>query len=185
MEAPTPPAIPCPHCGALNHPDAKSCAACDRSLARPIGSGAVPAPPAGREALERRTIHLNSIMLLIALIAVCLGVLREFPGLGVLLVVLVVPALVRTFTGAARRKALGTPMSWDQKLITFTASVGIVALIGLAASIAFVAVCFPIGVLSINAGGMYGIYFALIAGLAAGISVLVMLGRTLWPGRGG
>jgi hypothetical protein len=181
MEAPTPSSLVCSHCGAQNHPHAISCAACDRPLLRPIGSGEVPPPPAGREALERRTIHLNTIMLVIALIAVCLGVLHESQGLGILLIVVAAPALLRTFMGAARQKARGTPMGWDQKLVTFAASVGIVSAIGLSASIAFVAVCFPVGLLSAAAGGWAGVVVAVLAGLVTGGIVLISVGRSLWP----
>jgi len=121
-------------------------------------------------------------MVLIAVIAVCLGVLRLVPGLGILLIILVIPALARTFVGATRRQALGRSMSWDEKVLAFLGSLGIVAVIGLAASIAFVATCFPTGyVMLMGAGGPAGFILAFLAGLTVAGIVILVLGRRLWP----
>ncbi len=143
------------------------------------------APPAGREESASRVIQLNTLMLLIAVIAVCLGVLREMPGLGILLIVLVIPALARTVVGARRRQAVGHSMSAAEKTLAFVGSLGVVAVIGLAATNAFVATCVPTGrVVGLGAGGLPGIILAFAIGLTVGGIVLYHLARLLWPQRG-
>jgi hypothetical protein len=142
---------------------------------------ALPTPPAGLEESGRFAVHISSVMLVIAMVAVCLGVLHEAPGLGILLIVLMVPALVRTLVGAARRKAKGHSMTPAEKLFTFFGSLGIVIVIGLAASIAFVTTCFPIGFLTFDMTNGAGVVLATIAGLAAAGYVLYLLGQRLWP----
>jgi hypothetical protein len=137
--------------------------------------------PAGRKEPAMRTIHLNTLMVLIAVIAVCLGVLHEAPGLGILLIVLVIPALARTIAGTRRQQALGRSMSWDEKMLAFFGSLGIVALIGLAATIAFVVTCTPTVFVAASAMDIYSLIPAGLIGLAASGFVLFYLGRALWP----
>jgi hypothetical protein len=141
----------------------------------------LPPPPAGLGESGRFVIHLSSVMLVIALVAISLGVLREAPGLGILLIVLMVPALVRTLAGAARRQAKGSAMTLAEKLITFFVSLVIVVFIGLAASIAFLCTCFTAGLVTMNMMGDVGLIVAALAGLAAAGYVLYLLGRRLWP----
>ena len=54
-------------------------------------------------------------MLSMTLIAVILGVFRAAPGLGILLVVIVSPAWLRTCLYVMRRKARGRPMNTSEK----------------------------------------------------------------------
>ena len=148
----------------------------------PSGFDEASTPPAGREESARRTVQLNTLMLLIALIAVCLGVLHEVPGLGIVLIILVLPALTRTILGARRRQALGRSMSWVEKMLAFLGSLGIVAVIGLAATIAFVATCFPTGLIILNVSSdLASFVLAGLVGLLAVGFVLFYLGRVLWP----
>jgi hypothetical protein len=146
----------------------------------PSGFDEKPTAPAGREEPARRTVQLNTLMLLIAVIAVCLGVLHEAPGLGIVLVILVIPALARTIGGARRRQALGRSMSWDERFLNFFASLGIVIVIEVAAAIAFVATCTPTGIVAANAMDLYGFILAGLIGLAAAGFVVFYLGRALW-----
>jgi hypothetical protein len=140
--------------------------------------------PAGREESAGRTVQLSTLMLLIALIAVCLGVLHEEPGLGILLIILliflVIPALARTIAGTRRRQALGRSMSWDEKMLAFFGSLGIVAVIGLAATIAFAATCTPTAIVAASAMDVYGLIPAGLVGLTASGFVIFYLGRALW-----
>jgi hypothetical protein len=156
----------------------------------PLGVDTESAPPAERAASARRTVHLGTLMLLIALIAVCLGVFRLAPGLGVLFLILIVPALVRTILSAGQQEDRGHPMSWDEKLLTFFGSVGVVAVLGLAASIAFLVACFSSGVTilamgSVGPGGSWlsasALVIAPVAGLAVAVVVIRSLARQLWP----
>jgi hypothetical protein len=98
-------------------------------------------PPAGREESARRTVHLSTLMLVIAIIAVGLGVFRQAPRLGILLTILVIPAVARTIFGVKPRPVLDPSMSWKEKIFAFLGALVIALVIFLAASIAFVAIC--------------------------------------------
>ncbi|MEX2119906.1 MAG: hypothetical protein WD847_09965 [Pirellulales bacterium] len=80
-------------------------------------------------------------MMLITLIAVCLGVAAAAPCLGIALAVVVTPALVRTFMASTRRKAQGQRLTMPEKVLAFWGSLGIVVLAGVAAGVAFFATC--------------------------------------------
>jgi hypothetical protein len=175
--------IRCLHCQAENPPGSATCASCGRPLP-PVGDSGQDEIwwlPADRAETARRTYHLSTLMLLVAVIAVCLGVMREVPGLGVLLILLMVPALIRTLAGAARRQSRGSPMPWEEKLVVFLSSLGIVFVIGFAALIAFVTTCFPAGLVMFGVGWQFGLIVAVIVGLVAAGLVFYHLGRVLWP----
>ncbi len=129
------------------------------------------------------TFTLGSLMLVIALIAVCLGVTVEVPGLGILLIVLAAPALVRTLLNVSHSKAEGVTLTLPQKAALFLGSLGIVALIALGALIAFVITCVPAGFVGIETDGNVGIVLAIGAGLIAAGAAGFFLARRLWPRR--
>ncbi len=172
--------VDCPHCQARNPKALDRCQACGRSLAFYIG-------PA--ENFPRR-LDLRSIMVVIALVAACLVVTREVPPLGIFLMIISVPALLRTFVWTARMKGYGRPMLWPERLGAFTASLGIVWLIVLGASAAFALACTAgtIGgaaILAITTGrpgnGPDPSYLGIpLGGIAAGF-VIYALGKVLWP----
>jgi hypothetical protein len=148
MSIPLPELVHCPHCGAKNPAIEEVCQECGRPLAIVIG------PPA-----RIRRLGLGTLMLLIAEVAVCLAVMRELPGLGILMFLILVPAHVRTVVAVARRKADERPMTWEEALGAFVASMGLMVVIGAAAGVAFGTTCFV---------GFWG---------GAGL-------RSLWPGQG-
>jgi hypothetical protein len=182
-----PPTVDCPHCREKNPASEDHCASCGKLLAIYIG-------PA--ETLPRR-LGLGSLMLLVALVALCLVVMREEPALGVFMLLVSVPALIRTFAVVATRKADGRPMVVPEKVGTFAASAGIVWLIGLAAALAFGAVCFVLSVVwmlftAVSPNGLPPVFFAWdwspviilpLGGLAA-LAVIYYLGRILWVVKG-
>ena len=82
----------CPHCQAeVFWSDASQCWMCGQALDRSAPPAGPPPPPVPT---ARSTFGLSSVMLVIALIAVCLGVVREVPWLGIVLAITVAPALV-------------------------------------------------------------------------------------------
>lgn len=177
---PFPPYVNCPHCAARNSANGDRCGTCGHPLTLYIG------PP---EHLPRR-LDLGSLMILIALIAVCLGVVREIPVLGVLLLAVTVPALLRTFVWIARVKGDGLPMLWPEKLGAFAASAGIVWLIltGTGAAFAF---AFTLGTLAgaavqtvlvgSPAGGAIVPFVSVPIGcVGAGLAVFFLV-KVLWP----
>jgi hypothetical protein len=144
-----------------------------------------PVPPRrGRVQASPRSVHLGTLMVLIAVVAVCLALLRAAPGLGILLILVLVPASARTVAAVVRRQSRGKRMFWDEKLELFVLSIGIVVVIGIASAAAFLATCFPSGLLLTNAAGIPGLIAAVIVGVGAGGYVAFRLIRVLWPYKG-
>jgi hypothetical protein len=179
MNAPLPELVNCPHCGVKNPAIEERCQECGRPLAVYIG------PPA-----KVRRFGLGALMLLIAEIAVCLAVLRDLPGLGILMLLILVPAHVRTLVAVARRKADDRPMTRAEMLGVFFGSMALVLLIGVAGGIAFGTTCFAgfwggYGLRSLLPGASndslgWGFLIGVSLGSVAAVSVIVLLLRRLW-----
>jgi hypothetical protein len=179
MSVPLPELVHCPHCGAKNPAIEEHCQECGRPLAIVIG------PPA-----KVRRLGLGALMLLIAEVAVCLAVMRELPGLGILMLLILVPAHLRTVVAVARRKADGRPMTREETVGAFVASMGLMVVIGVAAGIAFGTTCFVgfwggYGLRSLwPQPGYDGLTWGLLAGAALGtvaaLFVVILLLRRLW-----
>jgi hypothetical protein len=149
----------CPECGASNRPGHTACFLCGHGLdtAQPATTTGVPESPASPTWPELVTpyeapttivipalkFRISSLLLVIAVIAVCLGVLHENWGMGILLAIAVTPALLYTIIVAAKTKARGRPMAVFKKVGTFLgAIVGVVVIAG-SAVIAFFVTCIP------------------------------------------
>ena len=181
----------CPHCAAVNPPGALTCWLCQQRMeARTVPPGRrTEASP--NAAAAQRTFGLSSLMLLIVLIAVCLGVMREVPGLGIGLLLLATPAAVRTAIASSRREARGEPMRAAQWLWAFASSLGVVIVIGVASVAAFSGLCFAgvfIGDATHGLGDPYaglavGLFIGGGIGLLLAIYVFYRLARWLWPIR--
>lgn len=185
--APSPAHTNCPHCLAANDSSAEHCSACGQSLVLVIGDNNPYAPPSAVEPrASGRTFHIGSLMLLIALIAVCLSLAVQLPGLGVVGLLVLTPALIRTVHGYWRDQSLGLPMGWGKRFELFAASLGVVLAIELGTIAAFVATCFPIGLFSFQ---LYdptiplGMYLAFGIGIIAACAAGFFLIRQLWPRR--
>jgi hypothetical protein len=90
------------------------------------------------------TFGLESLMLVVALVAACTAVIRAVPFLGVLLSVLSAAALVRTFVEVAKARSEGRRVTPFDKTVQFFVSAAIVLIIGVPALVSFVvftAVC--------------------------------------------
>lgn len=141
-----------------------------------------PAPPRrGRMRPSPQTVQLGTLMVAIAMVAVCLAVLRVSLGFGVLLILILVPASGRTIAAVLRRHARGRRMDWSERLELFVLSLCIVVVIGLASLVAFAATCFPSGVILGNGAGIWGLVVAVIIGIGAAGCVAYSLIRRLWP----
>lgn len=177
---PFPPYVNCPHCTARNPAAGDRCDACGCPLTLYIG------PP---EHLPRR-LDLGSLMVLIALVAVCLGITREVPALGVLLLAVTVPALLRTFVWIARQKGDGLTMLWPEKLGAFAASAGIVwlILVGTGAAFAFALAIGTLASAAVQAvvvgspaGGSIVPFVSVPMGCVGGGLAGYFLVKVLWP----
>jgi hypothetical protein len=169
----------CPECGAEIPAGARQCWLCHR----PLETEGVPAP-AGMPA-ARRAIGLGFWVLLLALVVVLIGAILEYPGLGILVAVVGTPALVLVFQRAR-------PGGDLEKASGLLATAGAVLAVVVASVIAFVAVCFPVGLLAVvgqigeqnKTAEQWGVILLIAAwplGIAAGLTVGWFLFRRLWP----
>jgi hypothetical protein len=168
----------CPLCGASNRPENAACFLCGHRLHPPGPDEAKtdgPGPRTAPTALPAPglSFRISSLLLVIAVIAVCLGVVRENTVLGIALSVAVAPALVYTTLVADRRKARGTSMSVPETVATFLAALAGVVVIAVSTVIAFCVTCLPVGLTSQN------IFLGSVIGILAAVAALVLSTRFL------
>ena len=123
----------CWDCGATNDPGSSECWLCHRGdWDKDPGIRWLPSGPDRPRRGPMLTIA--GWMILIAVIGVAIGLVREVPGLGFLLLISVVPALVVTEVKARRRRRRGEPMSgWERTfwLVGLTILIPILAVVAL------------------------------------------------------
>lgn len=174
--------INCSKCSAANPAGSGQCWLCFHPLPAATESvTGVTDTPHLVTASAANTFTISSLMLVIALIAVCLGVMREVPGLGIALAVVSTPALVRTVFAARRREISGRPMAMGEKIFSFLGSIGVVVTVCAASGAAFASICFPIGFATFEKSGGGGIVMAFALGILAALVVAAFLLRRLWP----
>jgi hypothetical protein len=185
MAPPDPIGLDCPECGASNRAGDSLCFLCGHGLdtARPETRTGVPESPASPTSPElvnpyrapttmvssALTFRISSLLMVIAVIAVCLGVVHENMLLGITLAVVVAPALVYTSIVAAKRKVRGRPMAVLEKVWTFLAAAAGVVLVALSAVIAFFVTCIPVSIGTVRAGGL-GFIIGLVTGGTAAVA---------------
>jgi hypothetical protein len=174
----------CPSCGAPLKPTDAQCWLCRaqaREAAQDINPYASPTPIAPLQA--KNQFSLATLFLIMTLVAVAMGALMVAPGLGTFLIVLAVPALVRTVIAGRRRWEKGETPTISIKILDFLASAAIIWVISIAATIAFGVVCTATGLVSfalLNMNENPGFIIAIGAGLATAAIVATWL---LWITR--
>ena len=118
----------------------KHCWLCHALLEAPARAGLRAPPTVQRQA--GWTFGLSTLMVTVALCAVFFGVFRESHALGILLAIVVTPALVRTWVASSREEEKGHPMTGGDWWWAFAESFGGIAATGIAAAFAFLAICF-------------------------------------------
>jgi hypothetical protein len=140
--APTVPARRCSECGAELGPNDARCWLCRRDLVIEAALVEPDAPPVIiRPPVSPLQFSLETLLLIVTLSAVCLGALVAMPGLGVLLLVIAVPALVRTCLTGIRSKQSGGKLTATDKVMAFLASAAITWAALAAAGMAFFTAC--------------------------------------------
>jgi hypothetical protein len=164
----------CPDCGAVNAPPAIFCWLCGRALP-PSGDGAErPAAPPNSNV----TFSLSSLMLVMTLIAVCLGAATIEPGFGIILAIAATPAVLRTMVLMKwERQRLGHSASILEKVLTFASSLLLLVVVGTASFAAFFVMCLA----GFGAGGEVS---AIGLGIVAGLIVLFLGLFRIWPRKG-
>jgi hypothetical protein len=175
----------CPYCKAENQPGAERCWICQQPL-EPAGLEHAGAPAAVGPTLKR-TFHLNSLMVLIALVAVLLGLFRQSAGLGILMTVITLPALLRLRSVAAERRARDQPMTLSEKIFDFIGSAVVawmmLVILGISAGVAFFLMC-VISAQNFDAGlGSLPYIIPVGLPLVVGGACAILLGRYLWRRR--
>ena len=158
----------CPSCGANVRAETTRCWLCFWPLP-PINEGPsltlaethlVPTAAHETDSLRRappraatRQFSLGTILLILTLIAVCLGVYHQWPGLGVIVAAMATPALIGTIAMGAGRRQRGLPMTTADKIVTFSAMFGVLFLVLISAVAALLVAC---GYLALGMEGMQG-----------------------------
>jgi hypothetical protein len=173
--------LSCPYCGARNARGEATCWLCkqplsiDRSAGEPIIAEVVDARP---------QFALSSLLLVITLVCISAGLVAAAPGLIIPLLVIVVPALIRS---VAASRAAGGQISIGGRIANFIVSLGIVVAIWTAGLVAlfaaFVLICFG----ALSSQGARGseqalILFAVVGLIGAGVTMLWLYYVT-WPRR--
>jgi hypothetical protein len=114
----------CKGCGAKNPGHLTQCWLCEGPLAVPAAG--TPFKPTSYERHAALQFSFASLLVTIALIAVLLGSFRLWPGLGVLLLVIVAPAWIGTCITVMSRQARQGVMTFSQKAGIFATSLAIV-----------------------------------------------------------
>jgi hypothetical protein len=163
----------CPLCGRFNDPAER------RSGWMPEENPyAAPAPvgPPG-------TFSLATMLLVVTGLAVVFGLMTVAPGVGILLLALMVPALVRT-QAATRRddERSGRSSTISDKIGTFVISLALMILIAIGAMVAFLAACF-FSCAAVASGSMGSQSEFLILVIPIGVAALVGVGLIYrsWP----
>ena len=172
----------CIGCGALNPFGADVCVDCQYRFAGPEGAPvadpvAAPRPrprprpvpfepfaPPTAPIAPPRTFQIGTLLVFIAVIAICLGALRASVGLGIFVIVSLIPATIRVAVVAGHRRARGWPMSLDEKILAFIMALGATYLVAISCITMFVVTCFPTGMLTGR------IELALVVGVAGAIA---------------
>lgn len=174
----------CPICQARVEPG-KPCWLC-RSTLSGQATADISRPPRSENPYEPPTpigdapgASVVSIVLVIGVIIVLVALTVAAPGLGILLLMVVAPALIRTAVVVARRRRLeNRDVSVGEKSVLFMASIaGVFAAAG-AAAVAFgvtcAATCFGLIAVAEASGGGAGMDSLFIAAMA--LSALIGLG---------
>lgn len=175
----------CPACGARNRGGAKQCFLCDANLEpkRESGPPAIEIGSAGVHETSPASFRISTLMLVIALIAVCLGLIQQAPGLGIPLAFISFLALVRTGIITSRSHDHKVDLATRHKPVTFVssfgvflASFGMMVLVLICVVIAAGAACYTVcaGIVATNHANES-------AGIVAMVPmVLVVSGGLLW-----
>jgi hypothetical protein len=170
MDQSPPELVDCPTCGVKNAVVQNHCSACGKPLAILI----LPRP-------KVRRAGLGSVMIFIAVLAVCLAPVRVAPGLTAVMAIVLVPAALRGLIAIERRRLDDRPARAVEAVAILLHSFFIVAAIGISAVTAFCATCIPIGFFAFGVNSAGAMYVALGVGTITGLLALYFTCKRYWP----
>ena len=172
----------CPKCGALLEYGRRNCWLCGENDFPESAIAATQKPIAKQR--SNYSFGLEGLLLVVTLVSICLGLITQFPGLGILVSVLLAPVFVRTVLVVRRRESLGVSVSLPTKIGLFLGSFGtamvIVVIVSLASVGTFCAVCLGIALTTANgniADGPIPIAISVITAIVATIFVVTLSNR--------
>ena len=168
MVRPSPEIVDCPQCGARNFAIDDICVVCHQDLTLII----LPRP-------KIRRFRLGSMMILIAVIAICLVPVRYSPWLSLIASVVLVPALVRTFLVLENRRLDGRKARREDPFEVFGKSFLLVLLIVWCSSIS----CGFTFIFTHNIFNQYDFLIRSTAATIVGLCVFYFASTRLWPER--
>jgi hypothetical protein len=178
----------CPRRDALKPARSQFCASCQEHAVRANSPDRAFAKPAGPW-----TMSLRTVMALSALVAVGMSVTQVSVTPSNLITAVVSFAVLRSASAAFRRRCGNSPMSPSEFATSFGRSLGLFVVIGTAAGGVFLIMCVTglmggafLGAIlaehaeSASVGFTIGIEVGFWAGVAAGLSLFVILTRRFW-----
>ncbi len=163
--------VTCPRCRALNEHGMAECFLCEMNLA------GLRADVASADSGPR--FRVATLMIVIALVAVFLGIWRAWPWVAALMLLPASFALVRMVV-LPSEKSGHPPTAWDY-LAAFVVTFMLVVLMMGSSVVAFLGTCFVMAVPVANATGMrtdnVAVILALVAAIAAPVSMLIVAAR--------
>jgi hypothetical protein len=117
------------------------------------------------------TFRISSLLLIIAVVAVCLAAWQLQPYVGIEVAVVVLPALGYTCVVAFKSASAGKPMLVSDKVHMFWIALLGVVVIEFASLVAFCMTCVPTGYIALAVGGLEpGLIVACVVGGLAAIA---------------
>ncbi len=177
----------CIGCGTFNPMGTEICAGCGHQFGGPdlTPKTRIVMPPRASENLyappstpivRRGTFQIGSFLVWIAVIAVCLGALRQHISLGILALLSFVPATLRTSIVANARRAEGRPMSLEERFASFLMTILSTYFLLISTVVAFCVTCFG------TAAATNSIGPAVVLGAVGGIAWAIWCTRFLING---
>ena len=160
MSAHRPPwQLSCPQCGAENPFDAQKCWLCGELVQVPREasqeSQQVPAPPVSGQDSRARDFGISWVILVLTILVLSVVIALQWPGVGIALVVVMTPILIRAAIQAKRE--------FRRRL---TAILGALATTEVAAIVGFGILCAPLVPPAIVGIAVWLLIFPIVIGLA-------------------
>ena len=127
---------------------------------------------------------MQLLFAVVTVICVSLAIGVLLPGVGVVLGLVFVPAVIRAAAAIRRKEEAGLLKDRSSQVVAAVfVSAGITFVVWLASAVAFTIVCFPLGWLSfgIETGGGIGMILGFVLGGLAGLAVFYWFMRRFWP----
>lgn len=164
-----------------------SCWLCGARMDPPASDGARKATQARAAAPQHLgySFSLSTMLLITTLFAICCGLIASYPGLGVIVAILLAPVIVRTARVVRRREAAGATVSTAEKLAlgatSFAAAAVIAAVVGCAAFCCLCATCATL--FGLGSGNSEVVMIAFVAAALAAASVALSAKLIKWSRR--